>query len=85
MRSAPASSAYRMVDALRVSIETSAPCRCSPARTGSTRACSASGSTGTAPGRVLSPPMSLAEASKAYATEVARYGAIAKSIKLEAQ
>ncbi len=36
-------------------------------------------------GLVLSPPMSLAEASKAYETEVARYGAIAKSIKLEAQ
>ena len=59
---APASSAAAMVPVLRVSMESTAPWRARAAMTGRTRACSSSGGRGVAPGRVLSPPMSMMSA-----------------------
>ena len=55
---APASSAACMVAALRVSTETATPCAASARTTGRMRACSCACGTGSAPGRVLSPPTS---------------------------
>ena len=72
---APASSAAAIVAALRVSTDTVAPAAASARITGTTRACSASGETGGAPGRVLSPPTSTMSAP---AAAIARPAAMAR-------
>ena len=59
MMRAPASAARRMTSALRVSMEMGTPtCLARAATTGMTRRTSSSAATGSAPGRVDSPPMS---------------------------
>ena len=55
---APASSATAATAAFEVSIESCVPAPASPATTGSTRAISSAAATGSAPGRVDSPPTS---------------------------
>ncbi len=55
---APASSAAAATGAFEVSTETSRPTPASPSMTGTTRRSSSSAATGSAPGRVDSPPTS---------------------------
>ena len=62
---APASKAAAIVAALRVSMDTISPASAKARITGMTRACSSSGGTTGAPGRVLSPPTSMISAPSA--------------------